>query len=275
MNDFRDTEDNSAKNEAWKQDGQRSHVWTGLFLLVIGGLALAKSFGVFIPDWLFSWQMLLIAIGLFIGIKKGFRDGGWFVPIIIGVAFLINDYVILGDLRRHIWPLILIVLGVAFIFRPKSKRMQGCASRRPRRPQPFGGNPNINAVGQAGTPSALYDHSDNISDDYIDATHIFSGSKKIILSKDFRGGELVNIFGGCEIDLTQADLTAPATLDVTAIFGGATLLVPSNWAIQSEAVTIFGGISDRRKMSIMTDGPKKVLILKGTMLFGGMEIKSY
>lgn len=112
-------------------------------------------------------------------------------------------------------------------------------------------------------------------DDFIDSTSIFSGTKKVILSKNFKGGDIVNIFGGSEIDLTQADMATPAVLEVTAIFGGATLIVPSNWAIKSEAVTIFGGIGDKRKIAPLTESPTKTLVLKGTMIFGGMEIKSY
>ena len=90
-------------------------------------------------------------------------------------------------------------------------------------------------------------------DDLIDSTNIFSGTKKVVLSKSFKGGDIVNVFGGCEIDLTQADMTTPAELEVTAIFGGATLIVPSNWAIKSEAVTIFGGIGDKRRITPSPD----------------------
>lgn len=237
------------------------HVWMGLLLLVIGGVALAKSFGVPMPVWLFSWQMLLIAIGLFVGLKKNFRDGGWFVPIIIGGAFLANDYFLDGDLRRHMWPLIIIVVGVLFILRPRRKDWHSWAEKK-------------NAGSQAETIKPLSEEHYS-QDDFIDSTCIFSGNKKVILSKNFKGGDLVNIFGGCEVDLTQADMTAPAELEVTAIFGGATLIVPSNWAIKSEAVTIFAGISDKRKIGVMTEPATRTLILKGTMIFGGMEIRSY
>lgn len=114
------------------------------------------------------------------------------------------------------------------------------------------------------------------ADDVIDSTCIFSGSKKVILSKNFKGGDIVNIFGGSEIDFMQADINGTAVLEVTAIFGGATLIVPSNWSIKSEAVTIFGGISDKRKFAALTEASNsKTLVLKGTMIFGGMEIKSY
>lgn len=258
---------NEGRRDRWEQrmehhDG-RGHVWTGLFLLAIGGLALARSMGAPVPNWLFSWQMLVVAIGLFIGVKKGFRDGGWFIPVIIGGFFLVNEYVLQGEMRRHIWPLILIIIGVFFIFRPRKT----C----------FGQRKN---AGPAQTDNVIPVSDGNYQgsyteDDIIDTVNIFSGSKKVILSKNFKGGDIVNIFGGSEIDLTQADMTSPAILEVTAIFGGATLIVPSNWAIKSEAVTIFGGIGDKRKLTTLAESPAKTLVLKGTMIFGGMEIKSY
>jgi Cell wall-active antibiotics response 4TMS YvqF len=266
MNDFNKYSD-STKNR-WEDSAERfrnsSHIWTGLFLLLIGGIALAKSFGVPIPRWLFSWQMLLIGIGLFSGFKKGFRDGGWFVPIIIGGIFLINDYVLLGDMRKHIWPLILIVVGLFFILRPRrSNKWKECFEKK---------NPTSGGI-ETITPLSETNFS---QDDVLDSTAIFGGTKKVILSKNFKGGELVNIFGGAEIDFTQADIHGTAELDVTAIFGGATLIVPSHWVIKQEAVTIFGGISDKRKnIAAYTDGPGKALLIKGTVLFGGIEIKSY
>ena len=250
-----------ARFEQNQQQFGHGHIWTGAFLLIIGGLALAKSFRVPMPVWLFTWQMLLIGIGLFIGFRKGFRDGGWFVPIIIGGAFLVNDYFLVGDLRRHVWPLVLIVLGVFFILRPRRKRWPGWAEKK-------------NAGVQAETIDTLNEES-YTQDDFINSTCVFSGTKKVILSKNFKGGDMVNVFGGCEIDLTQADMTSPAVLEITAIFGGATLVVPSNWAIKSEAATIFGGIGDKRKFLSPTETATKTLILKGTIIFGGVEIKSY
>ncbi len=261
MNDFSNS--NEERRSRWENRVERhdgkGHIWTGIFLLAIGGIALARSFGVPVPDWLFSWQMLLIAIGLFIGFKKGFRDGGWFVPIIIGGAFLANDYILEGDLRSHIWPLILITVGALFIFRPRHRHCRGFKKKD-------------GIQSETITPVSEESYT---QDDFIDNVNIFSGTKKVILSKNFKGGDIVNIFGGSEIDLTQADMTTPAILEVTAIFGGATLIVPSNWAIKSEAVTIFGGIGDKRKIVPSTESPTKTLVLKGTMIFGGMEIKSY
>ncbi|MEO8403047.1 MAG: LiaF domain-containing protein [Chitinophagaceae bacterium] len=249
----------------------KARIWTGLFLLLIGGISLAKSFGVFMPPWLFTWQMLLIVIGLFIGLRSGFTNGGWFVPILIGGAFLMNDYVLNGELRRHLWPLILICMGIVFIFRPR-RRGRSRWSCDTNEKKSAGINPDTSS---SNASTASTDPNNYSEDDYIDTTSIFGGTKKVILSKNFRGGDMVNIFGGSEIDLTRADMQpGTAELEVTAMFGGATLIVPSNWAVKSEAMTIFGGISDKRSISGFENSGKN-LVIKGTVIFGGIEIKSY
>src|SRR5687767_1198691 len=124
MNEPTNYKDDGGRDR-WDKPTERqrndSHIWTGIFILAIGGLALARSMGTPMPDWLFTWQMLLIAIGLFIGFRKGFRDGGWFIPVIIGGFFLANEFFLEGDMSRHIWPMILIIVGAFFIFRPRSK----------------------------------------------------------------------------------------------------------------------------------------------------------
>ena len=114
-------------NDRWDRPAERprsdGHIWTGLVIVAIGGLALARSMDVPMPEWLFTWQMLLIAIGFFIGFRKGFRDGGWFIPVIVGGFFLANEFFLKGELSRHIWPMILIIVGAFFIFRPRSKKI--------------------------------------------------------------------------------------------------------------------------------------------------------
>lgn len=239
----------------------RSHIWTGAFLLIIGLIALAKNMGMVMPAWLFTWQMLLIAIGFFIGLRHGFRSAGWFIPVIIGTFFLVNEYYFEGRLRNLIWPTILILLGLIFILRPKRL---SCRERYYQRKE--------ENQGEVENADDGYHYS---QDDFINTTAIFGGSKKIVLSKNFKGGDVVNVFGGSEINLAQADMDHEATLELTSIFGGATLVVPSHWSIRSEAVTIFGGIQDKRSMPPITTTPTKVLVLKGTVIFGGIEIKSF
>jgi predicted membrane protein len=121
----------------------------------------------------------------------------------------------------------------------------------------------------------ILDSTYDSQEDFVDSTSIFGGAKKNIISKNFKGGDLVNIFGGTELDLTRADFTGTAVVELTTIFGGTKFIVPSNWSVKSEAVTIFGGMEDKRNSQTLTDNPEKVLILKGTVIFGGIEIKSF
>ena len=42
--------------------------------------------------------------------------------------------------------------------------------------------------------------------DYVDEISVFSGSEKIITSKEFKGGKMTSIFGGTSLNLVNADL---------------------------------------------------------------------
>ena len=74
------------------QSDSSGRVLAGLILLAIGAMLIARKMGFYFPDWLFSWEMLLIAIGSFVGAKNNFRLGGWLVPIFIGVLFLFEEF---------------------------------------------------------------------------------------------------------------------------------------------------------------------------------------
>ena len=81
--------------------------------------------------------------------------------------------------------------------------------------------------------------------------------------------------GGSEIDLSQADFNGRITIEATNIFGGTKLIVPPTWDVQSDITAIFGGVDDKRQVSGINLDPNKVLILDGTCMFGGIEIRSF
>ena len=85
----------------------------------------------------------------------------------------------------------------------------------------------------------------------------------------------LNIFGGTELDLSRADINGEAIIEMTTIFGGTKLVVPSNWTVKSDAAVIFGGVEDKRAMPAVNEVTNKTLTLKGTVIFGGIDIKSY
>jgi predicted membrane protein len=251
--------------ERRERHGGKGHIWTGVFILIIGIAALVKASVTDLPTWVFSWQSFLILLGFFIGIKHGFKGGAWFILMLVGGAFLIPEIYPDISIRRYIWPGVMILIGISLILRPRRHRSK-CRDDQKKK---------TTATGQGIEEATVIDETYDTKEDYVDSTSIFGGAKKNIISKNFKGGDLVSIFGGTELDLTRADFTGTAKLDLTTIFGGTKLIIPSNWTIKSEVVTIFGGMEDKRNMQTVTDNPEKILILDGTVIFGGIEIKSY
>jgi predicted membrane protein len=239
-------------------------ILAGLFLLLVGAVFLMKEMEFpFFPNWLFTWPMILIAIGIYTGIKHEFRNPGWIILIIIGGVFLTDEMNIGFDFHRFIIPIIIISVGFLMILRPRRNRDWSWDNWKQK-------NPSYTAENDI-----KKEYSQNYSsEDRFDSTSIFSGVKKIILSKNFRGGDITCFMGGFEADLSKADLQSPAIIDITHIFGGTKLIVPSNWLVKIDVVSLFAGVEDKRQQSLNTD-PNKLLILKGTSIFGGIEIKSY
>jgi predicted membrane protein len=256
-----ETQDRS--NNETLPDKNRSHyashtntgrIFGGLIVVAVGAMLLAKQMGIYFPHWLFSWQALVIAIGLYIGVRHSFRNPVWIILVLAGTLFLADLIVPALGFKHYTWPLVIIAIGLIMIF------------RRHRGPQE-----SWKTWHDVTTPTQLS------QEDTLDSVTVFGGMKKNIFSKNFRGGELVTLFGGSELNLIQADIPGKIVLDITQLFGGTKLIIPTHWKIHYEdLVTIFGGVDDKRAVQhdALHDS-EKVLILRGTCMFGGIDIKSF
>jgi hypothetical protein len=110
------------------------------------------------------------------------------------------------------------------------------------------------------------------AEDYIQSTAVFSGIKKTILSKNFKGGKVSNIFGSTELDFTNADLTGTALLDISQAFGEVTITVPTDWRIEADLSQLMAVVDDFRNNTYLAKNSDKVLILKGISFCGNVEI---
>ncbi len=229
-----------------RQGMKRKSLVFGLLVLGLGLVWLMRNFGI-VPeslwDVIFSWQMLLIAIGIINIANDHSRGVGW-ILIAIGGFFMISEYFDLPVTFRHIfWPSLLILIGAILIFG------SGRIFRR-------------------------RDFTISKGEDFIEEVSIFSGRERFINSLAFRGGKVVSVFGGSKLDLTRAQLAnGEAEMEIVAIFGGSTLIVPNDWNVKIEVFNIFGGYSDKRVRSQVDYN--KTLVVKGVAIFGGGEIKSY
>ncbi|MEI9918838.1 MAG: hypothetical protein WDO14_08540 [Bacteroidota bacterium] len=239
------------------QEWGKGRVLAGFIVIAVGSIWIAREAGADIPHWLTGGPIWLVALGLFIGARSNFRNWFWIIPMGVGLALIVDHEFWRLDIKPFIWPAVVILIGLFMIFRPRRRHDPGQYDWR------------------KNTAGVVTDNDASGQEDTIDSVAIFGSIRKNILSKNFRGGEVVSFLGGTELNLTQADIQKPAVLDMTQVLGGSKLIVPSNWTIQStELVSVFGGVDDKRMVSQNVD-PNKVLILKGTNVFGGLEIKSF
>jgi len=216
----------------------------GIVLILIGVAFVGKTLDIFpqnVFHHIFSWQMILIVLGvIFISTRQN-TTTGW-ILLILGLVFLIPEFVDISyPVRRLFWPVLLILIGVLIILRST-----------------FSKKHSFSAIGS----------------EYLDDFALFGGGDKVITTESFKGGKITAIFGGSKIDLSRSKL-APGqnTLDVFCMFGGSTLILPENWNVKLDVVSIFGGFSDKRHKRAENIEVGKELIIKGFAIFGGGDIK--
>lgn len=239
-------------------ENRRGRLFGGIFIVIIGALFLGREMGIIIPDWIFTWQMLLIAIGVFTGLKHSFRSFGWIILIMVGAAFFLKEYAPWMEVTHYLWPITIIIVGLFMIFRPRRDYCKG--------------NMKWQKYHRSEQPGSIPPSSE----DFIDFNAVFGSIRKNIISKTFRGGEVNAVFGGAEINLMHADFSGTIELEINSIFAGTRLIIPSNWTLKSEVAAVMGSVEDKRPImrDIIAD-PDKILILRGNAVFGGIEINSF
>lgn len=263
----------------------------GFIILGIGVVLLLRKMGIFIPGWILSWPMILIVIGTFSLVKHEFRSFFGAVMLFLGSYFLLrNEFGFDFGLGQYVWPMGLIVLGLYLIFQKRrenqvlddirknweSKNKSGFSSSYNKTEDAKIVDESTSqfqsgtGAGEGFTRTTGTSFADRLN---IDA--IFSGVNRRMMSKNFQGGKITAAFGGADIDLTQSDFEGVVTIQVDIIFGGVKMIVPPHWDIRTEVSNIAAGIEDKRFFREGGVDPSKVIILKGTILFGGLEIKSF
>ena len=237
---------------------RRENFVGGIILLVIGSILFARQVGVGLPPWLFTWPMILIIVGIFVGIKTKFRDLGW-VFLVGGGVFFLLDKIQVMPWREYTLPLIIIGAGLLVLFGAFFTRSK------------IGQNENLVATSDD-TPVQNIPHG--TTEEVMEVVSIFGSTKRVVLSKAFKGGEIISVFGSSEINLTNADFSGTLALEVVQIFGGTKLIIPPHWEVQSKTATVFGGVEDKRSIPVGSNS-EKVVVLEGVTLFGGVTIASH
>lgn len=225
----------------------------GVLILIAGMALLLANLGIIdyeIKRYIFRWEAFLMGLGI-IFLLSNDKKGPGIVLLVIGSAFYLKNTDIIPfqfNFWQIFWPAMLIFAGIMIIFRRRIDPPH-CEKKN------------------------LIDEGD-----YIDEIAVFGGSERVVLSQSFKGGKILAIFGGSTFNLSRAKL-APGKnyIDVMAVFGGMKLIVPDDWNIKIEVVSIFGAVTDSHRIRILEPGAKteSELIIKGIVVFGGGEIKSF
>lgn len=218
------------------------------------------------------WGVILIGIGLVLGLNalgmthiNLFFDGWWtlfiIVPCLVGLlsgkdimgnvigigigAFLLlccQDILSFEWLWKLAFPAVIVLIGVKMIF---GNLLDGSSSAIKRL--------------ESGDYHPKY------------GTAVFSGEKMNFSGEVFQGAELNAVFGSAECDLRNAIVDQDCVISATAVFGGIDIWVPSNVNVKVTSNSFFGGVSN--KAAPFRDDTAPTLYIRGTCLFGGVEIK--
>jgi len=224
----------------------RGSVAVGIVLVGLGVLFLLERQGIIPSDVFYHlWPLIFVIVGL----TRMFGPQNSEERVWGGLLILFGVLLLLGELGRpqfsfhRIWPFALIALGIFVVWSAIQDRQPGTVS----------------------------------SDASLDSVNIFGGGQYRIGSKNFRGGRILAICGGFELDLRQADIEGEeAVIEVNALFGGGEIRVPETWHVVVSGMGIFGGYGDETHPPVANPAAPaaKTLILKGVAMFGGVGIKN-
>lgn len=237
-----------------KKQSKTKSILIGIALLAVGGIIIANRAG-FITESLFdiliSWQSLLITLGIISVASRKSRIAG-IILIIVGGAFLLPKIITFGfDVSNMIFPAILIAVGLIVIafafFKPKKTNFDG----------------------------ETHFQETDISDDFLNEKYVFGGANLHVKSQNFKGGKLEAIFGGGKVDLSQTVLSTEGQniLEVDLVFGGFEIIVPRDWNVVIKTSSVLGGFNIKNGISTEMIDYSKELIIKGSAVFGGGEIR--
>ncbi|MCP4151065.1 MAG: cell wall-active antibiotics response protein [bacterium] len=231
----------------------------GLVVLAAGILLLMKNLDVAIGFVIWDfWPVPVILLGLNILIKPANHMHAFSGAAVVatGVLFQLNnlDYI---DFRfRHLWPVVIILVGFSIISssfsRPK-ERSTSTGHGYCQRHILSGGN-------------------DNVSSSDVDLSVLLAGGEYRVTNKEFTGGRLSSILGGIELDMRDAVMAGrEVILDCNVILGGIELRIPSDWEVVKEVEPILGGLDNK---AASPEGSRKRIVLRGSIILGGIEVKN-
>lgn len=207
----------------------------GIFFAILGVLWTADNLTLLRAEtYLRFWPAVVVLIGLIKLADPAQRIFGAILAI-IGSSLLAYTAGWVHFTIFDFWPLLLILVGGAIVLRALGFRLPTSTPRE------------TNQIWA-----------------------VLSGRKIRSTSRDYAGGGIFAFMGGCEVDLTEADIIhGPAVIDAFVMWGGIEIYVPANWEVIGEVVPFMGGF----EVKTGAGTPERRLVVRGAAFMGGIEVK--
>jgi predicted membrane protein len=217
----------------------------GIGIILLGSLLVLDSLtildiGYIRPKSL--WPLIVVAVGVVKIIENKFRGmSGWIITI---VGILLFAHTFSGQRITNLFgPAIVIAIGIFIVLH---------ALKRHRK-----------------VPPELQK-----SDEFARGTAILGAYSYKPHEGHFNGGVITAIFGGFDVDLRRTTMKyETARMDVFILFGGGEIRVPEGWDVAIKVSAIGGAVDDRRLALPTTDEHRPKLLITGSVMFGGIEVK--
>lgn len=109
--------------------------------------------------------------------------------------------------------------------------------------------------------------------DVFAAVAAMDGAEIVNRSDAFRAGSGTAVMGGMTIDLTEAEISTSATLELVAVAGGIEVTVPANWRVEITSTVFAGGVENMTDPDAVAD-EAPLLLVDARAYFGGVAIRS-
>lgn len=220
----------------------KSKILFGLLFVVVGIIYGLQELGL-ITDIGLTANVIFPSIMIIVGLIILFNNhniifGG--IVTFLGIVNLLDDWY--PQLNKIIFPGILVIIGIEILLGGIFKRIV-----RPK---------------------------DNLSidnKDELNAIAVLGGVEKKVVSQNFKGGKADAFMGGVVLDLTEIKLTSDVIIDVNAFMGGVEIKLPTNIRIRSDVNGFLGGVEIKHRPT--EPSSEFILILRGTAVLGGIEVK--
>ena len=212
-------------------------VLNGGSLILVGVLLLLDQMNIITVDF---WALIFIGAGFIKLLQSGNGSGRLWGALLLAAGVAI-ELTALGKVRLHLeqtWPVFVIAAGLIFIWR---------AYQRP-------------------------SESGGILSPHLNLFSILGGGEYRIRAKNFRGGDIVALMGGFDVDLRDADIEgSEASINVNCLMGGGVIRVPETWAVSMRVAAFMGGHSLKAREGLQV---QKTLVVKGIAIMGGIEVRN-